>query len=62
MEKKTTTIDPMCGENLKERDPMFSTEIDGTIHYFCSYNCKKKFDRAMSVVSERMAHAGLSPR
>jgi YHS domain-containing protein len=60
--ENTTTIDPMCGATLKERDPMFSTEIDGTIHYFCSYDCKKQFDLGMSIISERMAHAGFSRR
>jgi YHS domain-containing protein len=62
MNTQTAIIDPMCGKELKERDPRFATEIDSTIHYFCSIGCKKQFDRAMSIVSERMSKAGTAIR
>jgi YHS domain-containing protein len=61
MNTTVAIIDPMCGRYLRERDPRFATEIEGTIHYFCSLACKKQFDRGVAVVAERMVHAGQAP-
>jgi YHS domain-containing protein len=54
----TKTIDPMCGREIKERDPKYASEVEGRIHFFCSHACKRSFDRGVSVVSERKARAG----
>ena len=39
-----SNVDPVCGMTLKERDPQRSSEWDGHIYFFCSSECKDKFD------------------
>ncbi len=36
-------IDPICGMNVKEDDRAIALKANGSVHYFCSDNCKKKF-------------------
>lgn len=36
--------DPVCGMTLNQRDPQRSSRHGTTIHYFCSSECKSKFD------------------
>lgn len=39
-----SNIDPVCGRELLERDPQRSSEIDGQLLFFCSRECKARFD------------------
>src|SRR3989338_204149 len=36
-------IDPICGMNVKEDDRAIVLKDNGSVHYFCSEHCKKKF-------------------
>ena len=36
--------DPSCGMKINKADAKFSSEADGKKYYFCSQNCKTKFD------------------
>ncbi|MBP9855473.1 MAG: heavy metal translocating P-type ATPase [Candidatus Omnitrophica bacterium] len=36
-------IDPICGMNVKEDDKAIVLKDNGSVHYFCSEHCKKKF-------------------
>jgi len=37
-------IDPVCGMKLK-KETQFKSEFQNKIYYFCSSNCKQKFDK-----------------
>lgn len=43
----SSNIDPVCGRELKERDPQRSTEKDGQLYFFCSRECKQTFDESL---------------
>lgn len=49
-----SNIDPVCGMELKERDPQRSTEQDGRILFFCSRECKQRFEANAGQWSERL--------
>ena len=36
--------DPVCGMNVDEKKSNFKSVHEGTTFYFCSAQCKKKFD------------------
>ncbi len=36
-------VDPICGMNVKEDERAIVLKDDGSVHYFCSEHCKKKF-------------------
>jgi YHS domain-containing protein len=40
----TTTIDPVCGRTLDERDMAIWSQHHGETYYFCSHACKMEFD------------------
>jgi YHS domain-containing protein len=37
--------DPVCGMDVNERDAVYSSEWRGETYYFCSPQCKGKFER-----------------
>jgi YHS domain-containing protein len=41
MERK---IDPICGMEVDPTDDPFTSESQGITYYFCSAQCKDKFD------------------
>jgi len=49
-----SNMDPVCGADLKERDPQRSSELQGSILFFCSRECKQKFDSNVSDWTERI--------
>jgi YHS domain-containing protein len=56
----TSNIDPVCGMELKERDPQRSSEIDGRILFFCSRECKQKFDADPKSVVDKLRAGSLT--
>lgn len=38
-------IDPVCGMAVKEGTPPATSQVEGTMYYFCSIGCKVAFDR-----------------
>ncbi len=36
--------DPVCGMGINKKEAKFSSENGGNTYYFCSQNCKDKFD------------------
>jgi YHS domain-containing protein len=45
-------VDPVCGMEVRERDPQRSSENEWRIVYFCSRECKQAFDADPSQWSE----------
>lgn len=41
-------IDPICGMNVKEDDRAIVLKDNGSVNYFCSEHCKKKFQQEQS--------------
>lgn len=39
------TTDPVCGMKLNKKEAKFISEHDGSKYYFCSENCKEKFNK-----------------
>lgn len=39
-----TTVDPVCGMKLDPAQAKFTSDYDGMRYYFCSENCKHRFD------------------
>lgn len=37
-------IDPICGMKIDPEKAVGESEYEGTTYYFCSTNCKTKFD------------------
>jgi YHS domain-containing protein len=37
--------DPVCGMSVDTNKAMASTQSQGKTYYFCSQECKEKFDR-----------------
>ncbi|NIQ05645.1 MAG: YHS domain-containing protein [Candidatus Korarchaeota archaeon] len=36
--------DPVCGMEVTKEDAEYKTLYQGTVYYFCSKKCKKKFE------------------
>lgn len=41
---ENTVIDPVCGMRLDSARAEFTTDYEGMLYYFCSENCKHRFD------------------
>jgi len=41
----TTRIDPVCGMNVDDKEIASQSEYLGAEYYFCSEDCKHKFDQ-----------------
>ena len=39
-----SNVDPVCGKRLMERDPQRSSEVDGQLVFFCSRECRRRFE------------------
>lgn len=37
--------DPVCGMSVDKEEVEYKTLYKGTVYYFCSKNCKKKFEK-----------------
>ena len=44
IQSTTMEIDPVCKMKLEPDQAAYDSEYDGTLYYFCSANCKQKFD------------------
>ena len=40
-----TQQDPVCNMQVNEKDAASRSEYQGQTYFFCSQNCKEKFDR-----------------
>lgn len=40
----TKIKDPVCGMKIDKNKTEFSFEYQGKLYYFCSQNCKEKFE------------------
>jgi YHS domain-containing protein len=49
--------DPVCGMELKERDPQRSSALDGQLIFFCSRECKERFDSNPGEFRDKLRHA-----
>lgn len=38
-------LDPICGMEINKKEAKFSSQLDRKTYYFCSQNCKDKFDK-----------------
>jgi YHS domain-containing protein len=38
------TIDPVCGMNVDDKNPEFTTNFAGKKYVFCSEKCQKEFE------------------
>ena len=41
---KEKTKDPVCGMDIDKNKTQFSSKINEEVYYFCSENCKQKFN------------------
>jgi len=41
-----TAIDPVCGKTINPGKELFSSKDDKGTYYFCSQDCKRRFDTA----------------
>lgn len=41
-----TAVDPVCGKTFDPRKVQFTANDDKGTHYFCSDECRRKFDAA----------------
>lgn len=48
--------DPVCGMKLKAEEAKFKSEYKGTTYYFCSADCKAKFDKEPEKYVVKPAH------
>ena len=57
-----TQRDPVCGMEVEARDAAATSQHQGQTYYFCSTNCKQKFDQnPQQYVKEQGQSAGRSP-
>ena len=40
-----TVTDPVCGMQIESSDAPAQSGYGGQIHYFCSVECRQKFDK-----------------
>lgn len=38
-------VDPICEMEVDERNPVAKRELDGTVYYFCTSECARRFDQ-----------------
>jgi Cu+-exporting ATPase len=43
--KATKATDPVCNMSIETKDAAGKSEYKGKTYYFCSTDCKKKFDK-----------------
>ena len=41
-----STVDPVCGKTIDPSKELFSSSDEKGTHYFCSQDCKRRFDAA----------------
>jgi YHS domain-containing protein len=41
-----TALDPVCGKRINPRQIQFTSTDDKGTHYFCSEECRRRFDTA----------------
>ena len=41
----TTQRDPVCNMQVDEKNATAQSEYQGQTYYFCSHNCKERFDK-----------------
>lgn len=46
--------DPVCGMTLETAKAAHKTEYEGTTYFFCSEDCKRKFDKAPSTYIQKL--------
>jgi Cu+-exporting ATPase len=51
------TIDLVCGMEVDPADSSFKTEVNGHDFYFCSAECKRRFDEHPQVYIQNHAEA-----
>ncbi|HEX4810599.1 MAG TPA: YHS domain-containing protein [Bryobacteraceae bacterium] len=51
-----TVVDPVCGTRLDSSRTQFTSDYEGMRYYFCSENCKHRFDHD----PEAYLHSGLT--
>ncbi|WP_276274189.1 YHS domain-containing protein [Haloarcula litorea] len=44
--------DPVCGMELSFSDAVATVQHDGTVYYFCSDECRQRFEEQPSVYTE----------
>jgi Cu+-exporting ATPase len=43
--KMATQLDPVCGMQVDDQKAAATSQYQGTTYYFCSSECKRKFDQ-----------------
>jgi len=51
-----TQVDPVCGMKVEEEETMNRTEYLSKTYYFCSLDCKHKFDQRPEQYVVRTGH------
>lgn len=41
-----SAVDPVCGKTFNPRDTNFTASDSNGVHYFCSAECRRKYDGA----------------
>jgi Cu+-exporting ATPase len=47
-------VDPVCGMKIKEKRAKYISEHQDQTYYFCSAECKKRFDKYPERYAERV--------
>lgn len=47
-----TVVDPVCGMRIDSTRTRFASDYEGMRYYFCSENCKHRFDHDPEVYLE----------
>ena len=50
--------DPVCGMEVEPDDAAGESEFQGTTYYFCSNECKQKFDQKPQAFMKKTQKAG----
>lgn len=50
--------DPVCGMRINKKEAKFSSSFENSPYYFCSQNCKEKFDSDPKKYSAKQNHEG----
>jgi YHS domain-containing protein len=51
------TRDPVCKMDLNEKDAVATTSYKGDVFYFCSQDCKQRFDADPEQYVSRSEHS-----
>ncbi|MBV9079734.1 MAG: hypothetical protein JO102_01295 [Elusimicrobia bacterium] len=49
-----SNIDPVCGRELRERDPQRSCVVEGEVVFFCSRECHQRFEKDVEAYVGRL--------